>query len=365
MLCRTVISAIVGGLTLAGCAEPSSTAASPTQHAERHGTLVATGCGADESGHSLSKPISWISTNTPLYWIDAEGRLLVGTFDRRTSRVLHEHPFGSAPELYVSGDRRWLLYGRWMRDRETEELWLFDTRHATIRKVFDAPAFGGGIPAFSPDGRTVAIYKSYDRRWPQARGMGLYLIDTERAETAFHGHIDTSAIPPAELNAQPRWSSRGDTVLLHAVGRPGGVFTREFHAFAVATRKFRRIDGRYVQAMDDEAFLEDGSQIPIEAETRPRSHVWYGELRSPDGSLLARMNDEHELAVEAQDKSAVTIDSGSYNDCEGVTIGINGWVDQNKYLVYSISMTTYIAEPTTGRKAVLFSKDDKISSFTW
>lgn len=344
MFSKAASATLICVLALAGCSEPSSTA-----------RREAGGCGQAEAPQSLLDASSLVKTNTPLYWVDDQGRLLVGGFDGRSFRVLHQRPFEGRPSLYVSPDWRWLLYGGWMQGMRTEELWLFDTRTEKVTKVFEAPVFGLGIPAFSPDGRTVAIYKNYDDRWSTPQATGLYVIDTERGQTEFIGPIEGSALSPTNMRGDTEWSAKGDMVVFTAGGRVAGetTDTLEFHAFSPATKKFRRIDGHVDFKARKTEFSENGVTIPTLEQTSPRARVMYYERASPDGSLLARVNEKYELVVTGAGRNSVTIDSGDYNMCEGITILIVDWLDQNKYLVYYLNSTFYIAEPATGRKAAL------------
>lgn len=344
-------------LVLAGCSERSGTGGQATGF-----------CGKAPAPKSLVAASSLVKSDTPLYWVDDQGRLVVGGFDGRAPRVLHQRPFDHDPNLFVSPDGRWLLYGDSMQGKPTQqEVWLFDTRSGKITKVFDGPAHWLGLPAFSPDGRSVAFFNEYDDRWPTPHGAGLYLVDTERGQTDYIGPIDGSAISPLQMQASVEWSATGDAILLSASSRARGTApnTPEYYAFSPATRKFRRIDAHVdVEARKTE-LSENGVKLTTLEQPRPRANTMYYERASPDGSLLARVDEKYQLVVTGAGLSKV-IDQGDYNMCEGVTLLIVDWVDQNKYLVYyQTSGTFYIAEPTTGRKAALSIPGATMMGITW
>ena len=55
--------------------------------------------------------------------------------------------------------------------------------------------------------------------------------------------------------------------------------------------------------------------------------------------------------------------AGRYDNCEGVTVGITGWVDGDKYLVYRHENRQFIFDPVTKRRALLL--EDFASTYTW
>ncbi|UUZ46945.1 hypothetical protein LP420_25170 [Massilia sp. B-10] len=77
-----------------------------------------------------------------------------------------------------SFDGRWISYSGVQQKKGKTQYWLFDRKTKTDRLVFEHPAWGGGMPSFSPDGRYLSIDANYDTRWGNTSGAGMYLFDT-------------------------------------------------------------------------------------------------------------------------------------------------------------------------------------------
>jgi hypothetical protein len=56
--------------------------------------------------------------------------------------------------------------------------------------------------------------------------------------------------------------------------------------------------------------------------------------------------------------------TGRYDECEGVTIGIHGWVE-DRYLLYSIGQVPYVFDAQSGRQALLFDEEARLPLFFW
>jgi hypothetical protein len=192
----------------------------------------------------------------------------------------------------------------------------------------------------------------------------LYLVDTGTARTDHYGSVPSFALSPGAIYGSVQWSRQGDTVVINAFGNTGSVYIREAYALSFETRNLRRIEERSAIPEMEYGSVRTGTKIDVNEETQARSRVWYGHLEGSAG-VVADVTEQYELVVTLPGKPPILVDTGGRNDCEGITIGINGWVDGNKYLVYSISGQTYIADPRSGRKAPLFSAADAMGTFTW
>ena len=93
---------------------------------------------------------------------------------------------------------------------------------------------------------------------------------------------------------------------------------------------------------------------------------WFTETyAAPDGALSARINDQHELRIGPAGQETRLVDVGQYEDCAGLTIGIHGWVEGHRYLIYHRDFVPYIVDTTTLRKARLLGSFKDLAAWTW
>lgn len=140
---------------------------------------------------------------------------------------------------------------------------------------------------------------------------------------------------------------------------------REFHRFDVGDRKFRKIDGVYDQRKTGERFIDNGRDIAQHLNDESKTMRWFGKLDSPSRRLHAHIDEQHRLVVRDDAGQERIVDSGTYDQCEGETIGIVDWIDDDRYLVYRISGEHFIAEPRTGQRAMLFISGPKDAAYVW
>jgi hypothetical protein len=93
------------------------------------------------------------------------------------------------------------------------------------------------------------------------------------------------------------------------------------------------------------------------------SHRGDAPQQSPNQARLAQVDRDQRLhVIDRRGKRLVA--TGSYNDCEGSTMRIAGWLD-SRYLVYAISNESYIYDAELGRSKKLFKVGDVVSAYFW
>ncbi|HEX5161032.1 MAG TPA: hypothetical protein VFV88_04875 [Steroidobacteraceae bacterium] len=371
----TVLSLVLTSCFASGCADehvqPPGEPASVEHHAiafdvpeaiAEDSRTPSRGCG--RSANVAAADLSWVHSSAKLYRLDSDGKFSVGGFDGRPWKELAHHPANSiGGSLLQSDDRRWIAYHAGESDL-TSALWLYDTRQQAERHVAVTQKYFTGDPEFSPDGLTLAYFSSYDDRWTGQQGMGLYLVDTQSGRNTFAGYPAGSKIGPPEGFGSIQWTADGGAVLIHLVGHPGGVFTREFHRFDTKSGIYRRMDGNYDKTiLNGEVFMDGGRQIPTHIPRLWSTRAWYGGLLSISGSWRAYVDDKHRLWVRRANERELLVVAGRYDNCEGVTVGITGWVDGDKYLVYRNENRQFIFDPVTQRRSLLL--EDSASVHVW
>jgi len=334
----------------------------PTVEAEVPAT-PAGGCGRPPSAEGTD--LSWVRSAAKLYRLDSDGKFFVGGFDGRPWKELAHHSVEtlSGASLWQSDDRRWIAYNAEASGFD-QELWLFDTRAQSERRVAITPKVFTSSPEFSPDGLTLAYFASYDDRWTSKQGMGLYVVDTQSGRKIFAGYPADSKIDPLNGFGSPEWSADGSAVLVGIVGHPNDVLTREFHRFDMTARVFRRIDGKYDQEVRGSyVFIDGGKQVALHTPRRRSTDAWYGNLTSASGAWRAYVDDKQRLLVRHAKEPELLVVAGRYDACAGVTVGITGWLDDDKYLVYRNESRQFIFDPVTQRRALLL--EDLPGTYTW
>jgi hypothetical protein len=220
-------------------------------------------------------------------------------------------------------------------------------------------------PEFSPSGDTLAYYVSYDSRWTQVGEIGLNIIDSASGAARYWGYPVQSRIAAQEGFGSISWSADGRSILLHLVGHTPSGFVREFHRFEVGDRKFLKIDGVYDRRQRGERFVENGRDIAQHLNDDSKTRRWFGELDAPSRRLRARIDEQLRLVVRDAAGRERIVDRGTYEQCGGETIGITDWVDDDRYLVYRISGEHFIADPRTGRRAMLFNSALQDAAYVW
>jgi len=322
-------------------------------------------CGKKQK-HDVTEDLSWVQAKSPLYRLSNDGELSVGGFDGRPWKRISKHEVAGSdwPELSRSMDGRWIAYSTRGSANQTG-LWLVDTLVLKERRV-DTPQ-AKRIPEllFSPDGRSIGYFVSRHELHGVTQGVGVYLVDTQSGRSTFAGYPSDTRLKPQVGRGGMVWSADGSALLLHLNGHIDETFTREFHRFDMHSRTFRKIDGEYDKTYrDGEKFVDHGREIPKHEYLPPGTSGWYGDLTSPTGTWRARVDPQHRLLVSKRNGEEELVEQGGYNDCEGVTIGITGWVD-DRYLVYLDEWRQFIFDPVSRRRAFLFKYDVPTNAYTW
>jgi hypothetical protein len=319
-------------------------------------------CGPDDTPAQSIVPLSSLSVKTPVFVFEYSGRFLKGNLASGAWTEISNHGFDDTPTIVPSTDGRWISYSGELKTGDVKQYWLYDKHSGSDRLYLQHPAWGGDIPEFSPDSRSIVVFANYDTRWPSPAGAGLYLVDAETLRTSFLGNPSRIATPANEAFAAATWSKDGSELLLLMRGFPPGIEpTREHFAYSMAEKCYKRISGQWAEL--GEKFFRGGSRIAVYEQPRIQSRQLYGELSSPDGRWTASIDRTYELTVGAMGKRK-KVSVGRYDRCSGVTIGINGWLD-TRHMTYSVEEKPYIFDVLTGRQAAFFSDRDPIAAFAW
>lgn len=327
----------------------------------------ADGC---HSGASAATQVALgtMRSKTPLYVMDEFGRLL--KFDLSAGKkttILSDHGFASMPTLRASADGRWLSYDGVLKSGDKTQYWLYDRHSASERLVYEHPAWGGGIPVFSPDSRYLAISASYDRRWDSARRAGIFVFDTATARLL--SITLATKIPIEDAWASTDWSQDGKTLLIMVRAMSGSDEWRYF-GFDPATGNTEELSGHYDSRAYRHHFKRGTQAIPAAEELMPPSQVGLDSAWSPDRKRHAyfhnrQVNLPYQLVVANREGMIKTVAVGRYSQCEGHTLAISGWLDE-RYLVYANGLTRYaIFDAETGATADLFDDNESLRAFTW
>ncbi|MEK6245156.1 MAG: hypothetical protein AABM33_11740 [Pseudomonadota bacterium] len=320
-------------------------------------------CGPDSTTAKSTVPLSSLSITTPVFMFERSGRFLRGNLASGEWTQISNHGFNYAPTIVSSADGRWISYSGEVKTRNSKQYWLYDKRTGSDRLYHQHPTWGGGIPEFSPDSKWIALFAEYDTRWPSPSGAGLYLISVETLASSFLENPSAVAIPKNQAIRFVTWSKDGSEMLLTMRAFPPGVEqTREHFAYRMAEKRYERISGEYDQR--GEKFFRGGSRIAVHEPPTIQSRVRYREIASPDGRWTASIDRAYELTVSAKEAASKKVSVGRYDDCSGVTIGINGWLDA-RHMVYSVESESYVFDAVTGRKADLFRGPNQPAAFTW
>lgn len=324
------------------------------------------GCGQAQSAVTGEVPLTKMSSATPLYVMESSGRLVRLELRNQRRTILSDHGFYMMPSLVPSGDNRWLSYDGVLKGADKTQYWLYDRHKHTDQLLFEHPAWGGGIPSFSPDSRYLVISAGYDSRWPDAGRAGVYLFDTTTKR------LDAVQLPALKADRKAwvsaDWSGDGKELLI-LVRNPTAKEGFDYFSYRLANRKIEALSGRYVRSASRHEFFRGARAIPAAEELRPRGDLsarsawsagrnWHAHIDQRPDSL------PYQLMITSKEGVSKAIATGHYEQCEGNTLHITGWLDE-RHLSYRKSMTYYIFDVQTGTTAELFSEDSMPLRFTW
>lgn len=336
------------------------------------GTTAHAGCGGEDA-----HPATAVSFDVParhaLYGFGRDGSLYHGDFNgaRWTSIQTHDLQGINAS---VSADHRWVLYGgdrnlpydKLIGNPDAEELWLFDVRAQKSRRILAGP-FASMISiksAFSPDGRQAVTFSNYDDRTPTPSLSGLYRIDLAGGDAKHVGFSAADVGAKTSLFGSVAWSRDGRLFLFY---RP------DYGDFSYAnvdpkTGRATRVQGRYDRKRYEHDYFAGGKKVPLLEERSLPSRYSMTHASSPNGTKQADIDHRFRLVIRSREKHGGTtsggvIATGRYDDCEGPTIGIVGWIDED-YLVYRNDGVFFVHDANQGRsRPIDFGPVDPMSFF--
>jgi dipeptidyl aminopeptidase/acylaminoacyl peptidase len=320
-------------------------------------------CGPEAAAGPTTVPLSALAIKTPVYMFERSGRFLKGNLSTGEWQKISDRGFDYTPTVVPSADGRWIGYSGELNDRRSKQYWLYDKQTGSDRMYHQHPAWGGAIPEFSPDGRSIVLFANYDKRWPSSEGTGLYVFDAATLRATFLGNPSKVATPVNQAFATAEWSRDGSELLLMMRGFPPGAEpSREHFAYRIAEKRYESIKGEYNERQLGEKFFRNGAQIPIHERDVVQSHRLYRNMPSPDRLWSAAIGTGYELVVSNDKGDKKKVGAGRYDNCSGVTIGINGWLDA-RHMVYTIEGRAHVFDASTGRDAVLFP--ERPAAFAW
>ena len=324
---------------------------------------VLANCGADPAKAVATVPISSLGITKPIYAFDKSGKFFKVDVPTDEWVVISDHRFLWKPSVVVSKDRRWISYSGNLKTEAHTQYWLYDTKTGRDRLYLQHPAWGGSIPRIAPDSTYLAVYANFDRRWPGESGVGLYLVDMETANAKFLGI--PSRIPAKIGWASIDWSKDANSllVMMRDMVRDGEP-KREHYEYRIPEKRFDRISGEYVDADSSERFFRSGQPVPTAHDEHPQSQVGHRQLTSPDGQWIARIDGQYKLILAPRSGVERLVESGTYDNCAGVTIRMHGWLD-DKHMIYSVNDVTRVIDASTGLQAQLFTGTQRPAAFLW
>ena len=317
---------------------------------------VAAGCGI-ASPVPAATNTAVLATEVPFFVIDEQGRVLRARFGaaKETWELINDT--GLAKPSSPSADEvgRWVLHGGTRPDESQDRYWLLDLHSGIDRPVPVTRA--GGDRAISPEGDAITrlIHLRDDG---EARTV-VEWIDSTTFEVR---HIEVPVQAQRKLaSGYPEysdvdWTDAGD--LVYSVGND----PRRFFVYSSADAAFHPVEG----TMDGgPGILRNGQPSRLRGYSPILPSVSFQEIRSADG-WRAEVGAGHALRILNPEGGATFVAKGRYDDCEGPTIGVLGWVDGHGILVYELDHAIYAFDVKRETHVKLFAEDSfRYGGFAW
>jgi dipeptidyl aminopeptidase/acylaminoacyl peptidase len=320
------------------------------------------GCGSSATAITSDAASPLPVTDQSLFVLDSQGHLHRAGFDQRAWKQISTADFSPQHvSLKRSADSRYaILYGRSATSPQLQ-YWLYDTKSERNLRILVRPEWGHADPVFSPDGKYVAIFSRDDTRNASHKGVGLYLIETASGRPSFLGPPADSQLPATDVNVSSWWRSDGNAVLLAF----RGASIDEYYEVPVASGRYGRIGGRPPSDGQPFRFFRDVSEIPVADKVRTQYSARPHHSASPDARLQADIDAQGVLRMVVPGKPARVVATGAYNECEGQTIGILGWVEGHRYLIFINAGVSYVYNTASGTTTPLFRNGEEVQNFFW
>ncbi|PWF47697.1 hypothetical protein C7C56_014115 [Massilia glaciei] len=305
-------------------------------------------------------------SDVPLYVMEFSGRLVKMKLGSGERTLLSDHRFYMTPTLLPSRDGRWLSYNGVLKGTGKTQYWMYDRHKQNDHLVYEHPAWGGGIPGFSPDSRYLAISASHDSRWTDTSRVGIFLFDTTTMR------LIAVPFPPLRVNrtayVSAGWSHDGKSllILMRNMATKEGF---DYFSYRIATGRLEKLAGRYNRSAIRHEFLRGARVIPAYEDLVLPSSLGGQSAWNAGHTLHAHFDnsrgaDPYQLIVTSDKGVARPVAVGRYTHCEGRTLVISGWLDE-RHLVFRDSVNYFIFDAQTGTTAHLFNEDDMSIQFTW
>ena len=144
----------------------------------------------------------------------------------------------------------------------------------------------------------------------------------------------------------------------------------EYFSYRPSTKAVEKIYGRYDSKSYDHVYSRGGREIPLFDAISPRSIAGLTSEYSPSGKWRAFLGPEsrdrtYALKVTGPNGVAKEVAFGRYDDCEGKTLAITGWIDEQHLVYRDRSVNYFVFDTSTGNKADLFKDSEPTDVFTW